>query len=156
MNPQFDRMESLLGTLGEARRDGAFSSVDGRYPWQASQPEAKRFTRRRLAWARVVMPLTAAAAVAVVFVGPSLFETPAVHEIAEMPAVVLPDQPEAFADAVAVTTSTADIAAFECDYNDDGQVDGRDIQAFVDRVRDAGLDLDLEREYFQRCLLGNS
>jgi hypothetical protein len=154
MSPQINQMEAMLETLGMAQRDGIFSVCATRYPWQAvGEDQAHSRPHRRLNWMRVAIPLAAAAAVAVLFVWPSLFENTAVNEIAvNIPATVMPAQPEALAEAQPVATSPA--RAVDCDYNGDGQIDGRDIQAFIDRVQEAGGSLDLEKDYLQRCLLG--
>jgi hypothetical protein len=154
MSPQTSQLEAMLETVGRAHRAGAFSADAARLPWQGDSRETVRLTHRRLAWVRVAVPLAAAAAVAVLFVGPSLFETTAVDEITgTIPSVVMPDQPEAFAEAEPTPTTAQTL--HECDYNGDGRVDGKDIQAFVNRVQDTGGDLELETEKFQRCLLGN-
>ncbi|MFH1419968.1 MAG: hypothetical protein ABII12_16970 [Planctomycetota bacterium] len=155
MTPQTDPMETLLETLGKARRDGAFSSDAAQYPWQADQAKVISVAHRRLAWVRVAVPLAAAAAVAVLFVGPSLFETPAVEELAEtIHTSVLPVHPEVLAEAPDQSPTTAETV--DCDYNGDGRVDGRDIQAFLSRVQeDAAGDLEIESEFLRRCLLSN-
>jgi hypothetical protein len=146
-------METALSMLGKAQREGAFRGAGSRYPWEAAGGEVIGLRRRRFDWIRVAIPLAAAAAIGVLFVGPSLFETPAVDEIARsIPTSVLPDQPEAFAEAQPVVATSAQ--TIDCDYNGDGQIDGRDIQAFVDRVQSTGGDLKLESDYLQRCLLG--
>ena len=147
-----DPIENLLTELGGAHQEGVFSSTTKRYPWRAVEPEAAGLTHRRLAWVRVGVPLAAAAAVAVLFVGPNLFDAGAVREIAEdLPVTVLSEKPETLADAEAVVTTAETV---ECDYNGDGEIDGRDIQAFLDRSRDTGGEQDLEAAFFQQCLLG--
>jgi hypothetical protein len=154
MSPQTDPMETMLATLGLAQRDGAFSCAAARYPWQSDGGnEAVSRRHRRLNWVGVAIPLAAAAAVAVLFVGPSLFDSKTVHQIARnIPATVMPSQPEVLAEVQPAATSSAEAA--DCDYNGDGVIDGRDIQAFVDRLQQTGGDPDLQREYLQRCLLG--
>ncbi len=155
MTPQTDPMNTLLETLGKARRDGAFSADPTPYPWQVEQAKVISVARRRLAWVRVAVPLAAAAAVAVLFVGPSLFETPAVEDLAgAIHTTALPVHPEVLAEAPDQSPTTAETV--DCDYNGDGRVDGRDIQAFLSRVQeDAAGDLELESEFLQRCLLDN-
>ncbi|HVP12626.1 MAG TPA: hypothetical protein VMV94_15730 [Phycisphaerae bacterium] len=155
MSPQTDPLERMLETLGMAQREGAFSIHAARYPWQAvGEVTAHARPHRRLSWLGVAIPLAAAAAVAAVFIWPSLFESRAVTEIAgNIPATVMPAQPEALAEAQPVAISS-EKKTINCDYNGDGQIDGRDIQAFIDRVQEAGGSLDLEKDYLQRCLLG--
>ncbi len=153
MDPKNDQLERILTLLGEADRDGAFSGGGNRYPWRTAEPEAASLSHRRFAWARVAVPLAAAAAVAVLFVGPSLWSPQLVHEVAEnildADGILKPVQP-AVADPVATTTESGD-----CDYNGDGHVDGKDIQAFVSSLKDVGGDPLLEAEYLRRCLLAD-
>lgn len=155
MSLQPDKMEHLLAELGRAARDGAFEASATMYPWRTAEPEAPRFTHRRFAWVRVAVPLAAAAAVAVLFVGPSLRSPEVVREVAENVAATdsstaKPEQPAAVEDAVPTTDETLD-----CDYNGDGRVDGNDIQAFVNLLRNTKGDPILEAEHLQRCLLGS-
>jgi hypothetical protein len=153
MDPKNDQLERILTLLGEADRDGAFSGGGDRYPWRAAEPEATSLSHRRFAWARVAVPLAAAAAVAVLFVGPSLWSPQVVHEVAEnsldTDGILKPVQP-AVPVAVATTREGGD-----CDYNGDGHVDGKDIQAFVTSLKDVGGDPMLEAEYLRRCLLAD-
>jgi hypothetical protein len=154
MSPQMNEMERMLETLGMARRDGAFSDQAARYPWQTAGVHEAKSPHRRLKWVGVALPLAAAAAVAVLFVWPSLFESTAVNEIAgNIPATVMPNKPEALAEAQPVVAPSAH--TIDCDFNGDGVIDGRDIQAYIDRVRETGGNLELEREYLRQCLLGN-
>ncbi len=154
MDPKTDNLERLLATLGEAHRDGAFGGDAARFPWQAGEPGAQRPAQRRLAWLWVGAPLAAAAAVAVLFVGPSLFPRQAVREVARtLPTQLLPEHPEVLA-AVDTTSATA---PDECDYNGDGVVNGEDIQALVKHLQESDGEGDplLEAEMLQRCLLGS-
>lgn len=154
MSPQTNPIETALKTLGQAHREGAFSAAPGRYPWQAVESESGRLARRPLAWVRVGAPLAAAAAVAVLFVIPGLLEKPAVERVASnVPSVETPEQPEAVAEVsqLAMTTPTGEV---NCDFNGDGRIDGRDIQAYLDRVRDAGGDSSEEDlALLRQCLL---
>jgi hypothetical protein len=154
MSLQPDRMEHLLTELGRAHREGAFSAPAREFPWRTAEPEAPRFTHRRFAWIRVAAPLAAAAAIAIVFAGPSLRKPQAAHEVADNAVAndrsIKPEQPVVEKEAVTRTTQKA----LDCDYNGDGVVDGNDIQAFVNRLKDIEGDPQLEVEYLQRCLLG--
>lgn len=153
MSPQVNNMETMLVALGKAQRDGVFPPAAARYPWQAESREVTSLGRGPMRWVKVAIPLAAAAAIAVLFVGPSLFESTAVNEIAQsIPATVMPSEPEALAEAQPVATTSAQ--TFDCDYNGDGQIDGRDIQAFVDRLETSGGDMQLRKEYLRHCLLG--
>lgn len=153
MDPETSQMERMLNLLGKAHREGAFSGDAARYPWRTAEPEVASLTPRRFAWARVAVPLAAAAAVAVLFLGPPLWTPQAVNEVAEGTLdtgnILKPDQP------VVVQPVAETAEAVDCDYNGDGQVDGRDIQAFVDSLKDTSGDPNLEVEYLQRCLLGD-
>ncbi len=151
-------IESLLGELGRAQRESAFSSDSERYPWRMDEPVAESRSHRHFGWARVAVPLAAAAAVAVLFVGPSLFETNGVHEMSELTVPSVVSNPmDVSAEMPAVDDSAATTAeAVDCDYNGDGRIDGQDIQAFLDRATaGADGDLELETEFLQRCLLGS-
>ncbi len=154
MGPQTNAIENALRTLGKAHREGAFSAAPGRYPWQAVESEPRRLARRPLAWVCVGAPLAAAAAIVFLFVVPSLLEKPAVESVASNgPSVETPVKPEAVAEdtQLAMATPTGDV---NCDFNGDGQIDGRDIQAYLDRVRDTGgAASEEDLESLRQCLL---
>lgn len=153
MSQRTDNLELLLTKLGQASREGALVSEAGRYPWRTVEPEVIPLTNRRFAWVRMMVPLAAAAAVAVLFVGPALWNPQAAQDLAdnvhaggsfaepERP-VETPQQPVA---------QDADV---NCDYNNDGVVDGKDIQAWIDSRRGTEGDWTQEVEQFKRCLLG--
>ena len=146
-------LEDLLETLGEAHRDGALQDCPAGRPWMKSERQAEVRPAAGLRWVRVAAPLAAAAAVAVVFVGPSLFGTRAGHEMAQDGlATIQPETPQLFADAGVVTTAPK---AADCDFNGDGVIDGLDIQALVNRIQDIDGDPLLQAEELQRCLLGS-
>ena len=155
MNPQIDPLHQMLERLGQAHRDGVFSASSSSYPWQRPALKVTGLESRRTAWVRVGLPLAAAAAVAVVFVGPNLFNTRKTVEriAANVPTPNKTVELAELAGSAAVTTGTEE--SVQCDYNGDGTIDGRDIQAFVDRLSDIGGNPRLEAEYLQRCLLGN-
>jgi len=103
---------------------------------------------------RVAVPLAAAAAIAVLFVGPSLMNPKQVREIAGNLPVAMPSQAETI--LVDAGTAPTTVHSDECDYNGDGVVDGRDIQGllnFVNLHKDSVGDPQLEVERLQRCLL---
>jgi hypothetical protein len=153
MSSREPSIERLLSQLGEARRDGVFSAEQRPYPWQTLQPEANREAGGRFAWVRIAAPLAAAAAVALVFVAPGLLGDRAVHEaVQDGIAVLQTDEPAIVADAGDVTTKASGL---HCDFNGDGLVDGRDIQALVNRMKDADGAFELEAEQLQQCLLGS-
>ena len=142
-----DDIQGLLVQLGKAHREGAFSSDAARYPWRTAELQANRPTHRRFAWVRVAAPLAAAAAVAVLFVVPSLFTGPVAEPNVDVVAdAVTPEEPQA-------TITVADGSTVPCDYNKDGEVNGRDIQAYVDWVQRRGGDVGLETARFSDCLL---
>lgn len=141
-------IQSMLSDLGKAHRDGAFSGDAARYPWQTGKPEVTGLALRRFGWVRVAVSLSAAAVVALLFVAPSLLSTPTVDSIAKN----IPVLPEV------VQEGPADfVLADNCDYNQDGVYDGRDIQAFNSRALEGSVeDLQLEREVFLRCLMSGT
>lgn len=152
MDRQFQDIEHLLTTLGEAHRDGAFSTVAAQHPWKAAKGQASTPARHRHSWFWVGAPLAAAAAVVVLFVGPSLFPGRATPKFAmNTQTTLLPQHPEVLAEVSATTASTP----ANCDYNGDGVVDGKDIQALVERVKNTDSDPTVEAAQLQRCLLGS-
>jgi hypothetical protein len=153
MSAPLNNLESLLRTLGQARRDGVLSASAGRYPWQATAVRESQRRASRFGWVRVAIPLAAAAAVAVLFVAPSLMKSRQVSEVAGNLAANLPSTTaQQVADA---EKSRSSAATFDCDYNGDGVVDGRDIQAFLNRLQDMPGAAEKKAEYLQKCLLGN-
>jgi hypothetical protein len=151
MTPNSPNLESLLATLGQAQREGAFSAPAGRYPWQVAAARNAHKQAGRFGWVRVAIPLAAAAAVAVLFVGPSLMKSRSGRELAKSSPIALPSETaQHMADA---GKSTSNAATFDCDYNGDGKVDGLDIQAFVNRRNDTAGDPALQAEFLQKCLL---
>lgn len=145
-------LEAMLSTLGHARREGGFSAKATLYPWQVAARPASGLAGS-MRWIRVALPLAAAAAVAVVFVGPGLFGNRAVQDSSkDVLTATLSEHRDVLADAESVTTDSKQL---ECDYNGDGVVDGKDIQAFLDRMQDPNGDPLLQAERLQRCLLGS-
>ena len=144
-------MENLLATLGQARQGGAFSK-SAAFPWQAVASQKAERNTRRFGWARVAVSLTAAAAVAVMFVGPNLRNSRQSPTAMNSPITLPSETANQLADA---GQPQANAATFDCDYNGDGVIDGRDIQAFVDRLKDIHGDPRMQAEFLQRCLLGN-
>jgi hypothetical protein len=160
MNHELETLEGLLTQLGRARKSGAFGTGSKAYPWQADRRSsasrsAHRF-QRSWSWARVAVPVAAAAAVAVLFVVPGLIGNH--HDKAGNSFVgVSPEAPKSFADASSTNPGRALTSgrAPDCDYNGDGVIDGRDIQALVDQLRDSDGDALIKADYLQRCLLGS-
>jgi hypothetical protein len=94
-----------------------------------------------LAWVRVAVPLAAAAAIALLFVGP----------------VVNPPHPMVTPEGPAVVTTTfasshASVADADC--NGDGVVNGDDIDCFIRRQSEMGEASVVQTEAFTRRLLG--
>lgn len=148
-------MEGWLKELGQARSQGAFAVSSGRFPWQKPEPKVLNFLHRRLAWARVAATFAAAAGVAVLFVGPSFIPSHGVTPVT--PGVVASLTPERSEEGHAVPANLT--VGVGCDFNGDGVVDGRDIQAFADRVNRGSFD-DSETvakatEEIRICLLGS-
>lgn len=152
MSHRTTSLEQALRQLGTAHRDGAFSADVRPYPWR-TKPEVVRSSVGRFGWVRVAATLAAAAAVAVVFVWPSLFGSRGVTQsVRDGLASAVSNETSTLVQAEPVTTTTESI---DCDYNGDGTVDGRDIQALVNRVQGADGDVMLRAEYLQQCLLGS-
>jgi len=148
-----NNMENALATLGQARRDGVFSAQPGQYPWQVAAKKKAEKRGRRLGWIRVAVSLAAAAAIAVLFISPNFTKSRQSNELASSLSINAPSETaQHLADA---EKSTSNAATFDCDYNGDGVVDGRDIQAFVDRLKDIHGDARLQAEFLQKCLLGS-
>ncbi len=147
MNPQTDNMEHLLAELGRAHQDGALQGNATRYPWLADKVATQSRKPRRSSWIWVGGPVAAAAAVAVLFVVPDLFPT-------SRP--VVPTGHHHIVDA----EDGSGCGSLEFDFNGDGVVDGRDIQALTETRHEAIGDPTAEREYkrkaegLNRCLLG--
>lgn len=153
MNSDSRQLDALLATMGEAHRNGVFAVRPASYPWKSAATKRADRHERRFGWVRVALPLAAAAAVAVVFVAPSLMTSRRVQQIAGNLPVHLPSESaKQMADAEKSTTSAA---TFDCDYNGDGVIDGRDIQSFVERLNEMHGDPGRQAEYLQRCLLGS-
>ena len=152
MTSKNDQLQSMLEVLGKAHQDGVFSASPP-FPWTKPTLRVTGLEHRRLWWLRMGAPLAAAAAVAVVFVGPNLINTrktvqtnqfvPSATTSVEVAELATPDK------------TPASVPTEQCDYNGDGAVNGLDIQAFV-RIRTGGAEKNpqLEAEWLQRCLLG--
>lgn len=157
MASQNAKIESMLETLGKAHQDGIFAASPS-FPWTSPSPRLKVTgldpRQRSLRWLRVGAPLAAAAAVAVVFVLPNLSSTR--KTVSQTNQFVQLSTPTVHVAELATPVKSAQSAPTEqCDYNGDGVVDGRDIQAFVKfRMEGAERNPQLEAEYLQRCLLG--
>ncbi len=152
MDRPTDSLERLLVTLGEARQNGAFCGVAARYPWQRGQATAQSPRRRRFSWYWLGAPAAAAAAVAVVVVGLDSFSRQAMDPIASnVETALVPQHPEVL--VVADSAPSTDVLD-DCDYNGDGRVDGRDIQAFVQHRRQTAEESSpADAERFLRCLV---
>ena len=137
MSQQTDNLGTLLTKLGEAHQHGVFQSRVNPYPWLAVEHDGSLLAVRRFAWVRVAIPLAAAAAVAVLFVGPSLWSPPAVNDQVAQNALA-PDLAAKPAPPERGTGTTTPVAVSDCDYNHDGVVDGKDIQAMIDRLNVIG------------------
>lgn len=148
-------MEGWLKELGQARSQGAFAGSSGRFPWQKPEPKVLNFLHRRLAWANVAATVAAAAGVAVLFVGPSFIHSHGVTSVT--PTVVSSLTPESSAEGHAVPAKLN--VEVGCDYNGDGVVDGRDIQALTDQMaRRSQGNAEGSAELpamFLACVLGN-
>jgi len=138
MTTRNGNLESLLVTLGDARQAGAFDSATTSYPWQATTVSAQSPKQSWQARFWKVVPLAAAAAVAVLFVGPSW-------------------APEGGNSLVQNTndavTGPETRNVIEGDFNGDGVRNGKDIQAMIEMVRTGELKMSPD-EYAQALLNG--
>jgi hypothetical protein len=141
-------LEQLLGEVGQARKAGVFSTATSALPWQSPAP--KQVIRFKTI--RVAIPVAAAAAVAVLFVGPTLLKPKATNQVADSSSAARLSLQPTVAPQFDAFPSTA--RSGDCDYNGDGVIDGRDIQAFIDRLGTIAGNPRLEAEHLQRCLLG--
>src|SRR5438105_2846863 len=153
MDPKLTKLESLLETLGQARRDGVFSASASQYPWQVAAAQKADRRTAQFGWLRVAVPLAAAAAVAVLFVAPSLQKSRSVAPIAG--SLNINPSSETAQHMADAEKSLPSAATFDCDYNGDGVIDGRDIQAFMDHLKDIHGDPSQKADYLQKCLLGS-
>ena len=160
MDLRQNKMESLLATLGDAREAGVFTSEATRYPWRTEAVAIQNRGRRRSSWFWVGGPVAAAAAVAVLFVGPNLFPGQASSDVALNGSnLISPVQPELHADAASPNSSPE---VWDCDFNGDGVVNGLDIQALADRRTSVSGDPDAIEQYkrmadqLRECMLSGS
>jgi hypothetical protein len=148
-----NRLERLLETLGDAQRDGVFAPQARVFPWEVAASKKADHRAARFSWVRVAIPLAAAAMVAVVFVAPNLMKRRQGQDIARTMPIHLPSETgQHMADAEKSPSSAATI---DCDYNGDGVIDGRDIQAFVTRLQELQGDAEVQARHLQKCLLGS-
>ena len=123
---QTNNMEHLLATLGEARQNGAFESGAAGYPWQARTAATQSSPKSWQARLWKVGPLAAAAAVAVLFVGPQWGSEDG-SPIGSGNAIVDSSvRPETHASESSDSTGKS-----KFDYNDDGVVNSLDSQALI-------------------------
>lgn len=136
-----NRLESLLTDLGAARAAGVIPASNrtapGRFPWETAPASAAR----GLKWARLAVPMAAAAMLAIVFVGPSL------RHRSSMP-------PVAVHDAGMIATTVANHDAVNADCNGDGRVNGDDIQCYISQQAAPSGSAGLQPEELTRRLLG--
>lgn len=153
MDRNLQTIENALTRLGEAHRAGAFAGQKGTYPWQTARGAAAK-PAHRFAWVRVAASLAAAAAVAVVFIGPSLMTLRQTREIpGNLPVAMPTETVNVVAEAPA---PTAPVHRDECDFNGDGVVNGLDIQSFVARQSETSGAPQVDAATFERCLLRSS
>lgn len=118
MTTRNGNLESLLVTLGDARQAGAFDGVVTSYPWQATSVSAQSPKQSWQARFWKVIPLTAAAAVALLFVGPSW-----TTEGGNSPIVQ---------NTIETVTGPETCKTIEGDFNGDGVRNALDIPAMID------------------------
>ncbi|MFO0974444.1 MAG: hypothetical protein U1A27_13535 [Phycisphaerae bacterium] len=129
----FDPIHDSLTELGQAEAAGVFAQPAAGLPWERSTSRRLLFHGTR--WVRVAIPLAAAAALAIVFVGPSFRHKPSAPPAGSTTALVV----------------TADRDASDC--NGDGAVNGLDIECFV-RQNAGSRTAALQAEVLTRRLLG--
>jgi len=130
MTTRNSNLESLLVTLGDARQAGAFDSATTSYPWQATTVSAQSPKQSWQARFWKVVPLAAAAAVAVLFVEPSW-------------------APEGGNSLVQNTndavTGPETRNVIEGDFNGDGVVNSTDMQGYIEALKSGETNLSPER-----------
>lgn len=147
---RMDNMDNLLATLGEARQNGAFAGGVAGYPWQAETSVAQKSPKSWHARLWKVGPLAAAAAVAILFVGPNLVSKDGSPIVSEN-VVAREDsgRPETPAPA-----SSNQAGKLKFDYNGDGVVNGLDAQALSEKVLSGEASSDEAAELTHRLLNG--
>lgn len=131
MDLQTNNMEHLLATLGEARQNGAFAGGAAGYPWQARAAATQSSPKSWQARLWKVGPLAAAAAVAVLFVGPRFASWDGSPIVSDNVAIdVNSGRPETSASELLPTA-----VRLKGDYNEDGVVNGLDAQALMEKIR---------------------
>lgn len=147
---RMNNMDNLLATLGEARQNGAFAGGAAGYPWQAKATSAQSRPKSWQSRLWKVGPLAAAAAVAILFVGPNWFSkdgSPIVSE--NIAAKDNSGRPETPAPSVPDSAPV-----LKGDYNGDGVVNGLDIQALIEKVRAGEVTVDQADESTHQMLNG--
>ncbi|MCB9852968.1 MAG: hypothetical protein H6819_07720 [Phycisphaerales bacterium] len=130
MDLQTNNMEHLLATLGEARQNGAFAGGAAGYPWQARAAATQSSPKSWQARLWKVGPLAAAAAVAVLFVGPKFASEDGSPIVSDN--VAIKDSSGRPETSSSESPSTA--AKLKGDYNEDGVVNGLDAQALIEKL----------------------
>lgn len=129
MDLQTNNMEHLLATLGEARQNGAFDGGAAGYPWQARTTATQSSPKSWQARLWKVGPLAAAAAVAVLFVGPEWGSEDGSPNSTGNAIVENSVRPETHTSESSESTGKS-----KYDYNDDGVVNGLDAQALTEMI----------------------
>lgn len=150
------QLEAVLTELGNARAAGALNAVDaGRLPWKSPVDAgsvdvviARIGPRRRLAWGMAIAASFTAAVVALWQFESQPNRIPVTNENTN--ALVLASR-----DAGAVNDMPVDVALVLEDFNQDGRIDGEDIQPYLDRVRRSSGEVGTDTSDFVRKLLGS-
>ena len=150
------QLESLLTRLGEARSAGAFANTASAYPWAGERKRTATsvIPAAWVRWARLAAPVAAVIVAAVVF-GSTSFKSKAVPRTADhnSATTILTHMPTVAHQQASAAPATQRSGG--CDYNGDGVVDGRDIQAFITNLGSMSGDLRPAVEQFQQCLLAS-
>ncbi len=135
-------MESLLLELGKAHSAGVMPAGAIRpssFPWESRR---SGLAHRSIRWARVALPLAAAAVVGFVFVSANLHR-PDLSGMATGPAT---------ATSSVLASVQGGAEAWDC--NGDGVVNGLDINCYVRQHASEAEAAELQTDAFTRRLLG--
>ncbi len=137
MTTRNGNLESLLVTLGDARQAGAFDGATTSYPWQATTVSAQSPKQSWQARLWKVVPLAAAAAVAVLFVGPSWAPEGSGSPIVQ--------------NTIDSVTGPETCKTIEGDFNGDGVKNGKDIPVMIEMMRNG--EITMSPDEYARALL---
>lgn len=150
MDLQTNNMDHLLATLGEARQNGAFAGGAAGYPWQAKAAATQSSPKSWQARLWKVGPLAAAAAVAVLFVGPRFASEDGSPIVSDNVAI----EDNSGRPETPASESSAPAEKLRFDYNGDGVVNSLDNSALIELIRRGEATMDQSDELIHHLLNG--